>query len=193
MIYSLPIIAYLIGSISSAIIVARILRLPDPRTVGSGNPGATNILRSGSKSAAAVTLTGDLLKGVIPVVLARYLDVEPILMAAVMLTAFLGHLFPIFFRFQGGKGVATAFGVYLGLNPWLALLLAAVWLGVAIIGRYSSLAALTAAVVAPFLLGFFGFAVPIVACGILITVLLLWRHKANINRLIRGEESKIGQ
>jgi acyl phosphate:glycerol-3-phosphate acyltransferase len=149
MIYLLPILGYLFGSISSAVVVSRLMGLDDPREVGSKNPGATNVLRYGGKLAAILTLAGDVLKGVIPVLIARYVTDDPAILATTALTAFLGHLFPVFFGFHGGKGVATALGVWLALNPWIGLLLAATWLATAAITRYSSLSSLAASMLAP--------------------------------------------
>src|SRR6266566_5014042 len=142
MIYLLPVLAYLLGSISAAIVVARVMCLPDPRDVGSKNPGATNVLRYGGKLAAILTLLGDMLKGVLAVVIARAVTDDAAVLAASALTVFLGHLFPLFFGFKGGKGVATAFGVAFALNLWLGALLAGTWLLTALITRYSSLSAL---------------------------------------------------
>lgn len=193
--------SYLVGSISFAVVVSRALRLRDPRTFGSGNPGATNVLRSGNKTAAILTLLGDTGKGwaaVYASILAMQAWALP--SAAVPLCAiavFLGHVFPVFLKFKGGKGVATALGVLLGLNVWLALATAATWLIVAYASKYSSLAAIAAAVFAPlyFILGGNvawpadrGYAVAIVV----ISVILVYRHQANIGRLMRGKESKIG-
>lgn len=186
------IIAYLFGSISSAIITCKILRLPDPRGQGSGNPGATNVLRYGGKKAAIITLIGDILKGIIPVWLAKYLDLNDGTLALVAFAAFLGHLYPIFFRFQGGKGVATAFGCFIALSWPLGLSLAATWLFVAIIFRYSSLAALITAILAPFYTFYFTNEIfTFMAIGI--SLLLLSRHQKNIQNLWKGKESKIGQ
>ena len=195
------VLAYLIGSLSFAVIVSRAMGLHDPRTYGSGNPGATNVLRSGSKKAAAVTLLLDALKGLIPVLLVKYCGPAYGLgegtLALVALAAFLGHLFPIFFKFQGGKGVATALGVLLGLSGWLGLLVLLTWLLVAFTTRYSSLSALIAAVLAPVyyvLLGdtLWDYDKQVLLAVVLMSALLLWRHAGNISRLLRGEESKIG-
>ena len=191
--YALPPLAYLAGSLSSAIIIARLLGLKDPRSIGSGNPGATNILRYGGKRAAAMTLLGDVLKGVVPVLIARALTEDTLILSLVMLAAYLGHLYPVFFRFQGGKGVATALGVWLALNPWFGLAVAATWLVTALISRYSSLSALVAATLAPVYVWVFERDWFIVGGTILITGLLYWRHRANIHRLATGQESKIGQ
>lgn len=190
--YSFPVIAYLLGSISSAIVVARLMGLKDPRDVGSGNPGATNILRYGGKKLAAITLIGDILKGVLPVLLARLFTRDPLILSLVAVAAFLGHLYPLYFRFQGGKGVATALGVLAGLSPWLALALVATWIIMAAISRYSSLSALTAAIAAPVYAWFLLPGMYYFGMSLLLATLLLWRHRANIQRLFAGQESKIG-
>ena len=193
--------AYLIGSLSFAVIVSRLMGLSDPRTYGSGNPGATNVLRSGSKAAAVITLLLDAAKGWLPVVLvARYGPAHGLgdgTLALAGLGAFLGHLYPVFFRFQGGKGVATALGVLVGVNPWLGLAAAATWLIVAVFFRYSSLASLVAAVFAPAYY-LFGDRVAwyadrsVVLALFIMAALLTWRHSENIGRLIAGKESKLG-
>lgn len=191
--FALPIGAYLLGSIATAVVVSRLFGLPDPRTIGSGNPGATNVLRTGNKLAALATLIGDLLKGLIPVVIARALDASELIIALTALAAFIGHIFPIFFQFKGGKGVATALGVLLGLSPWLGLGTLAVWLVMAFGLRYSSLAALTAALATPliaWLLQLNG--VILIAVGIM-SALLIWRHAGNIQRLLQGKETRIGE
>lgn len=191
MIVLLTLLAYLIGSISSAVLVARATSMPDPRTVGSGNPGATNILRQGNKSAAAITLLGDVLKGVIPVLIARALSSDPLLLAVVGAAAFFGHLFPIWFRFKGGKGVATAFGVFAALSPWVGLALAATWVLIAAGLRYSSLAALLTAALAPVYVWWWLGAAQYVLMAVVVAAVLIWRHRTNIQRLLRGEEDKI--
>jgi glycerol-3-phosphate acyltransferase PlsY len=189
----LVLVAYLLGSLSSAIIVCRLAGLPDPRSDGSGNPGATNVLRLGGKKPAIVTLAGDMLKGLLPVLLGHALGLAPVLLALVGLAAFLGHLYPVFFRFQGGKGVATALGVLLGLDWVVGLATIATWLAVAFLTRYSSLSALIATGLAPVWVAWrFGSLEPAVAC-VVMTVLLFWRHAGNIRRLAAGEEPKIGQ
>jgi glycerol-3-phosphate acyltransferase PlsY len=189
----LVLVAYLLGSVSSAIIVCRLAGLPDPRSGGSGNPGATNVLRLGGKKLAVVTLAGDLLKGLLPVLVARLLDVPPAQMALVGLAAFFGHLYPLFFRFQGGKGVATALGVLIGLDWVVGLATVGTWLAVAVASRYSSLSALVATALAPAWVAWrFGALEPAVACAVM-TLLLFWRHAGNIRRLLAGEEPKIGQ
>jgi glycerol-3-phosphate acyltransferase PlsY len=193
--------AYLIGSLSFAVLVSRMMGLNDPRTYGSKNPGATNVLRSGNKAAAVVTLLLDALKGWLPVVAAAWWG-EPYglgdgTVALVGLAAVLGHLFPVFFRFQGGKGVATAAGVIIGFQPWLGLAALLTWVIVAYFFRYSSLASIVTAVFAPaFYL--FGDRVAWNAPGVMVLslavmgVLLVWRHADNINRLLAGKESKLG-
>jgi len=182
--------AYLIGSISFAIVVSAFMRLPDPRSYGSKNPGATNVLRTGSKAAAALTLLGDAAKGAIAVWLAQHYVPEAAPYAA--LAVFLGHLFPVYHGFHGGKGVATAAGVLLAIDWRLGLGTLATWAIIAAFLRYSSLAALVAALFAPFftalLLGFDGY----FACVLVMAALLIWRHRANIARLLDGTESRIG-
>lgn len=195
------VVAYLIGSLSFAVIVSRMMGLHDPRTYGSGNPGATNVLRSGSKAAAAVTLLLDALKGFIPVVLVKcfgeQLGLGDGTLALVALAAFLGHLYPVFFHFKGGKGVATALGVLLGISGWLGLLVLLTWLAVAVITRYSSLSALIAAIAAPVYYVLFSGSLwaaekPVLLAVIAMSALLLWRHAQNIGRLLKGQEGKIG-
>lgn len=188
--------AYLIGSISFAVVMSRLFGLSDPRTYGSKNPGATNVLRSGNKGAAIATLVGDGFKGWIAVFLAdRYADqlgVGDSAVALVALAVFLGHLWPVFFRFIGGKGVATALGVLLGLDPWLGLAALATWLVVAFAFRYSSLAALVAALLAPFYYALmFGFDIKLLAV-VIMSVLLAYRHSKNIGNLLAGTEGRIG-
>ncbi|HKX39855.1 MAG TPA: glycerol-3-phosphate 1-O-acyltransferase PlsY [Burkholderiaceae bacterium] len=189
--------AYLVGSLSFAVIVSRVMGLNDPRTYGSGNPGATNVLRSGNKTAALLTLLFDALKGYVPVLLVDLFGARVGLgegtMALVGLAAFLGHLWPVFFRFQGGKGVATAAGVLLGLNPWLGLATLVTWIVIAAFFRYSSLAALVAAVFAPFYQLLIWGGGPTAIAVTVIGLLLIWRHGANIRKLMQGTESKIGQ
>lgn len=189
--------AYLIGSISFAVVVSRAMGLEDPRTYGSGNPGATNVLRSGNKKAAILTLLGDAAKGWLAVWLAQWLaarfGVDETGIALVVIAVFLGHLFPVFHRFEGGKGVATAAGILLALNVWLGLATLATWLIIAVFFRYSSLAALVSAVFAPFfyvLMNGFDWIAGAVA---LMAVLLIARHRANIAKLLAGKESRIGE
>jgi glycerol-3-phosphate acyltransferase PlsY len=186
-------LAYLIGSLSSAIIVCRIMQLPDPRREGSCNPGATNVLRIGGKLPALITLLGDALKGMLPVLAAMWLEQSPLVLACVAFAAFIGHLFPIFFRFQGGKGVATAIGCLLALSPPTGLCWIATWLIVAILFRYSSLAALTASLLAPFYIWLFTHQTVYVAAIALMSLILIYRHRSNLAKLISGQESKIGK
>lgn len=188
--------AYLIGSLSFAVIVSKYYGMDDPRTYGSGNPGATNVLRSGKKKAAALTLLGDALKGLVAVVLARCLqdalNLSDITIAAVAVAALVGHMWPLFFGFKGGKGVATALGVLLALSPATALVCAAIWLVMAFGFKVSSLAALTATVAAP-LVAFWLMPYPSWAWAtVVIAVLVLYRHKSNIQNLLQGKEGKIG-
>ena len=188
--------AYLIGSLSFAVIVSRLLGLNDPRTYGSGNPGATNVLRSGNKAAAALTLLFDALKGYLPVVLVNQFGAAYGLgegtVALVALTAFLGHLWPVFFKFQGGKGVATAAGVLLGINPWLGLATLATWIIIAAFFRYSSLASIVSAAFAPFYQLLIWGGGPVAIAVTVMGLLLLWRHGANLRKLFNGTESKLG-
>ncbi|AOJ01150.1 MULTISPECIES: glycerol-3-phosphate 1-O-acyltransferase PlsY [Burkholderia] len=188
--------AYLIGSVSFAVVVSAAMGLADPRSYGSKNPGATNVLRSGNKKAAILTLVGDAFKGWLAVWLVRRFGIGGEIGVALSATAvFLGHLYPVFFRFQGGKGVATAAGVLLAVHPVLGLATALTWVIVAFFFRYSSLAALVAAVFAPvFDVFLFGTRNNPVAWAVLaMSVLLIWRHRSNISKLIAGEESRIGQ
>ncbi len=189
--------AYLIGSLSFAVIVSRLMGLNDPRTYGSGNPGATNVLRSGNKAAAILTLLLDALKGFVPVFLVKEFGapygLDEGTLALVALAAFLGHLWPVFFRFKGGKGVATAAGVLFGLNPWLGLATLATWIIIAAFTRYSSLAALVAAVFAPFYQVLIWGSGAVALAVFVMGALLVWRHSANIQKLLNGTESKLGQ
>src|SRR5690606_7310243 len=188
------VVAYLIGSLSFAVLVSRLFGLSDPRTYGSGNPGATNVLRSGSKAAALLTLLLDALKGYVPVAVAVAMGWSELAVTAIGLGAFIGHLWPIFFRFAGGKGVATAAGVLLGFNPAMGGLVLLVWLFMAAVFRYSSLAALVAALAAPLLHVALSGGVSIMTWGVLImSLLLIWRHAENIRKLLAGQESKLGQ
>lgn len=194
--------AYLMGSLSFAVLVSRSMGLADPRSYGSGNPGATNVLRSGSKKAAVATLVLDAAKGWLPVFLVRVFGpaygLDDTAVALAGLAAFLGHLYPVFFGFKGGKGVATALGVLLGIAPLLGLATALTWLIVAVFFRYSSLASLVAAVFAPLYAVFGGGiawprSMPIAAAIAVMSVLLVWRHRLNIQRLLAGEESRLGR
>jgi acyl phosphate:glycerol-3-phosphate acyltransferase len=181
--------AYLFGSISSAIIVCRIMGLEDPRNQGSGNPGATNVMRIGGKKAAAITLLGDALKGLIPVLIAKGFGVDSLLLSSVVFAAFIGHLYPVFFGFKGGKGVATSFGVTLGVTWLLGIVVSGTWFIVYKIGGISSLAALVAATLTPLYAWLIVGDIYVAITFVLISVILLWRHKTNIQRLLKGEES----
>ena len=191
----LVVVAYLIGSISFAVVVSWCFSLPDPHTYGSGNPGATNVLRTGKKAAAAFTLIGDAAKGAIALWLARRwaaeFDVGQITLAAVAFAAFIGHLFPAYFRFKGGKGVSTAAGILLALDVRIAGVVLLAWLLTVLASRYSSLGAIMAALVAPVATLYFLGRGPFVWVVLAMSVLLLWRHCANIERLINGTESRI--
>ena len=190
------VLAYLLGSLSFAVIVSKAMRLDDPRSYGSGNPGATNVLRSGNKRAAIFTLLLDALKGVVAVLIARCLaerlGYADGVVALAGLASFLGHLYPVFFRFQGGKGVATAAGVLLALNPWVGLASLGTWLVIAIATRYSSLAALVTALLAPAYVYLLQGDSQVVITVAVMSVLLIWRHRANISKLLNGTESKLG-
>ncbi len=182
--------AYLAGSISSAIITCRLMGLPDPRTQGSGNPGATNVLRVGGRKAAAVTLLGDSLKGLLPVLIAHGLSLGDTVLAATGLAAFLGHLYPIFFGFRGGKGVATAFGVQFGLYWPIGAIVGAVWLLVAKVMKLSSLAALISQALAPVVFWLVWPSPVLVAMQTAMSALLIWRHRSNIQNLLAGTEGR---
>ena len=193
-------LAYLIGSVSFAVVVSKCMRLPDPHSYGSGNPGATNVLRTGNKRAAVLTLLGDALKGFVAVVLARMIlgegsltsSLNSWILCGVVVAVFLGHLFPIFHGFKGGKGVATACGILFGINWILGLATLATWIIVAKFMRYSSLAALAAAVFGPIYFVFlFGFH-PMGIALLIVCALLIWRHLSNIHNLMNGTESRIG-
>lgn len=183
--------AYLVGSISTAIVVSRTLGLPDPRDHGSGNPGATNVLRLGGRKAAVITLVGDMLKGLIPVLFAKLIGLSSVAAALVGLAALIGHIFPVFFHFRGGKGVATALGVLIGLSWQTGLAAALTWLIVARVSRLSSLAALVATILTPIFAWLVGAPGQMIMILILICVLVFWRHRDNIKRLAAGEEGKI--
>lgn len=182
--------AYCLGSVSFAIAVSRLMQLPDPRTYGSRNPGATNVLRTGKRAAAALTLAGDAGKGWLAVWLAQLYAPEAAALAG--LAVFLGHLFPLFHRFKGGKGVATAAGVLFGLDVWLGLGSLATWIVIAAFFRYASLASLVAALFAPFFAWYIGLSYDMLLVVTSIAALLVWRHKGNIGRLFAGTESRIG-
>ena len=187
--------AYLIGSVSFAVVVSKLFALPDPHSYGSGNPGATNVLRTGNKVAAALTLLGDGAKGWLAVFLAKQFapQMEPTVLAAVVLAAFIGHLFPVFHRFQGGKGVATAAGIMLALDWRLAAAASVVWLMMTLLLKMSSVSSLTAAVAAPFFAFWFFGNQPTAWVFVPIALLLVWRHQGNIQKLIAGRETTIGR
>jgi glycerol-3-phosphate acyltransferase PlsY len=190
------VLAYLLGSVSFAVLVSRVMGLADPRSYGSGNPGATNVLRTGNKPAALLTLIGDGAKGWLAVFLARSMASQFALgdgaIALVALAVFVGHLFPVYHRFAGGKGVATAAGVLLAINPWLGLATLVTWLLIAFFFRYSSLAALVSAAFAPIYYVFLFGTNPIAMAVFLMSALLVWRHRGNIAKLMAGKESRIG-
>ena len=183
--------AYLVGSVSSGIIVSQIFNLPDPRTLGSKNPGATNVMRSGNKKAAIFTLLGDLLKAILVLTLAEYLGFNDLIIVCVALAVLIGHIYPIFYKFQGGKGVATAIGILIALNFKLALIVASIWLLVFGIWRYSSLAAIVAAISAPIIAIFILRDQSLYCIAFsFITVIILFKHQANIRKLLSGTELK---
>lgn len=188
---SLLVLAYLFGSVSSAMVVCKLMQLTDPRTRGSNNPGATNVLRLYGKKAAIQTLAGDVLKGIIPVLIGHTLNVPDNILAGIGLAAFIGHLFPIFFSFQGGKGVATLIGVLFGTSWILGLVFIGVWLMMALTFRYASVASLTAAATAPIYTAFVLDPPWFILSNILMVILLFWRHTTNIKNLISGKESKL--
>jgi glycerol-3-phosphate acyltransferase PlsY len=183
--------AYLLGSFSSAIVVCRLMGLPDPRNQGSNNPGATNVLRIGGKKAAAITLLGDSMKGLLPMVAAHLLGVTPLVLAATGMAAFLGHLYPIFFRFQGGKGVATALGIQFGLHWGIGLAVALIWLSVAKLINISSLSALVSMALAPLIVWLIWPETQLVVMQLLMSSILFWRHRSNIQNLLQGSEESI--
>lgn len=192
--FAFVVAAYLLGSVPFAVVSSKLFNLPDPRTYGSGNPGATNVLRSGKKAAAALTLLGDAAKGWLAVFLClHFFPQDNVLIAAVTLVVFLGHLYPVFLRFQGGKGVATALGVLLALNLWVGLGALVTWLLVALLFRLSSLSALVAAIAAPGYVFLLGLPREWLLASLAMTALLVYRHKSNIRNLLAGKESKIGQ
>jgi glycerol-3-phosphate acyltransferase PlsY len=187
--------AYLMGSVSFAVVVSKVMRLPDPHSYGSGNPGATNVLRTGNKLAAILTLIGDATKGYVAVITAKLLigvEVDSWVLPAVAAAAFVGHLFPVFHGFKGGKGVATALGILLAIDWVLGLTTLSTWLIVAVFLRYSSLAALVSALFAPIYFMFLFGIQPMAIAIAVMSALLIWRHKANIQKLLRGEEGRIG-
>ena len=183
--------AYLLGSVSSAIIVCRFMGLPDPRTQGSNNPGATNVMRIGGKKAAAITLFGDSLKGLLPMLVGHWMDAGANLLAAIGLAAFLGHLYPIFFGFRGGKGVATALGVQFGLYWPVGSSVAVIWLFVAKVLKISSASALVCMALAPVIVWYFTAEPALILMQVIISVLLFWRHRSNIRNLLSSSEDRI--
>jgi len=191
--YLLIVAGYLIGSISTAVIVCKLMGLPDPRTEGSRNPGATNVARLGGKKAAALTLLGDMLKGLVPMLIAHGLGADAAVLGVTGLAAFLGHLYPVFFGFRGGKGVATALGVQLGLSWQIGLSVAAIWLFAARALNISSLSALISMALAPLIVWLFWPAPALIAAQVLISSMLFWRHRSNIRHLLKGSEGKISE
>ncbi len=188
----LLLLAYLLGSLSSAVLVCRLFGLPDPRTTGSGNPGATNVLRLGGKKAAAMTLVGDMLKGLLPTVIAQFASLPLAWVAAIGVASVVGHIFPVFFGFRGGKGVATGLGTLLGTHWVTGLLAIAIWLATCLVFRISSLAALVTFAAVPLLFILSGRTTTAIVLAIM-SVLLFWRHRDNIKRLMSGEEPRLGQ
>lgn len=186
------VLAYLIGSISTAIITCKLMGLEDPRTTGSHNPGATNVLRHGGKKAGIITLTGDMLKGLIPVLIVSQFQTDTLSIAIVGLSAFLGHLFPIYYGFKGGKGVATYYGVLFGMSWLVGLIAIGIWLSIAALFRISSLSALVSIFSTPFVLWYFSQSVELTSVAALMSVLVIWRHQSNIRFLLQGTEGKIG-
>ncbi|HEY5702927.1 MAG TPA: glycerol-3-phosphate 1-O-acyltransferase PlsY [Gammaproteobacteria bacterium] len=189
----LVLLAYLLGSVSSAVVVCKVMGLSDPRSHGSKNPGATNVLRLHGKKAATLTLTGDVLKGFVPVFVVYLLNAPLPVLGLAALAAFCGHLFPVFFRFKGGKGVATLIGVLFGINAFLGLAFVVTWLIVALLFRYSSLAGLTASALAPVYCGLLNPTPYLVIPVSIMAVILFWRHRSNIRNLLSGTEDKIGE
>lgn len=190
---SIVLLAYLLGSIASAILVCKLFGLADPRTEGSGNPGATNVMRLHGKKAAILALAGDVLKGVIPVLLAKAIVSSELIIALCGLAAFLGHLFPVFFKFKGGKGVATLIGILFATHWLLGLAYVVTWILTALLFRYSSLSALIAALLTPLYSWFILQNTDYLICHMLMATILIWRHQSNIRKLLAGTEDKIGQ
>ena len=189
---SLVIISYLFGSLSAAVIVCKVMHLDDPRTHGSGNPGTTNVMRLHGKKAAAITLAGDVIKGLLPVFLVKTVGAPQLVIAVSALAAFSGHIFPVFFKFRGGKGVATLIGVLLGMYWMAGVAFIITWLVIAFLFRYSSLAALIAAALLPIIAVFLQAPVYYIGSIVIMTIILFWRHRSNIRKLISGTEDKIG-
>lgn len=186
-------LAYLIGSFSTAIITCKIMGLKDPRTTGSNNPGATNVLRHGGKKAAIITLFGDALKGLIPVLVIIQLQADTLTVALVGLCALLGHIFPVYYGFKGGKGVATYYGVILGFNWLVGLIAIAIWMAMAALLKISSLSALVSVFFTPFILWHFSQSIELTVAVALMSLLVFWRHKSNIKSLLQGSEEKISE
>ena len=186
-------VAYLLGSVSTAIISCRLLGLPDPRTTGSGNPGATNVLRTGTRAAAAITLLGDMLKGFIPMLVGHALSVPAPALGSIGLAALLGHIYPLYYGFRGGKGVATGLGVLLGMNSLVGVLTMTTWALTAALFRISSVAALVAILLAPFYAHWIMDSVWLTATTIVMTLLIYWQHRSNIRNLLAGTEQRIGK
>lgn len=184
--------AYLTGSVSAAIITCHIMGLPDPRSTGSKNPGATNVLRLGGKKAAIITLFGDLIKGLLPVLAAHLMQLDTATIALTGLAAFLGHLYPVFFRFKGGKGVATALGVYFGLYWQAGLVFVFVWVIIASISRISSLSALTATLFIPVYFYYANGSAWLTVSTSVMAILIFWRHRSNIRNILNGSEKRLG-
>ncbi len=186
-------LAYLIGSISTAIITCKLMGIEDPRNTGSNNPGATNVLRHGGKKAAIITLIGDALKGLIPVLAAIELQATPLIIALVALFALLGHIFPLYYGFKGGKGVATYYGVILAIHWQVGLIALVIWLAIAKLLKISSLSALISIFITPFILWLFTQSVELTTAVAIMSILVFWRHKTNIQSLLQGSEAKIGK
>jgi len=191
--YFLVILAYFLGSVSTAVISCKLLGKVDPRTVGSKNPGATNVLRYAGKKAAFFTLLGDLLKGLSPVVMGHYLGLQWMWLGLVGLAAFLGHIYPIFYGFKGGKGVATALGVFIGLQPIVGIVVVLTWFISALVFNISSLSALIATLLAPFYFFWVTESIPLLVILLIMTVFIFWRHRTNIVEIIDGTEDKISR
>lgn len=189
-ILALVFVGYLLGSISTGILLSKLLHLTDPRNAGSNSAGATNMLRIGGKKIALITLIGDCLKGVIAISLAKMLGVSELALGLVCIAVFVGHLFPVFFNFQGGKGIATALGICLTLHWTLGFLLLWIWIIVFLLFRYSSLASIVAAIMAP-ILGAYWLPTPLVLTLVVLTLLILWKHSSNIQRLLSRQEPKV--
>ena len=194
LIYGLSVLAaYLIGSISCSILIARVMQLPDPRSLGSGNPGTTNMLRTGSKKAAVITLLGDLLKGLIPILIARWIGFDLLILCLMALAAIIGHIFPVYYRFKGGKGVATTLGVFLAISWQLAICCVVIWICIAKITGYSSLAAILTIAFLPITAYFFNQPLIVIYLACFVAIVVIWRHQSNIKNLLSGKESRIGQ